>query len=87
MKRPLKTPRIIEIEWSDSCSTHGWFSQAETAEEARVIRMKTIGYFVRRTKRDIAVAQTVSEHGKFSEVWTIPAPWRVHIRAVRTPKR
>ena len=81
MTKKNKRPTMVEVTWMDSCSNHGWYKDEELPE-ARLAEMKTVGYLVRRTSRDLALAQGRSEHGKWSEIWVIHAKSVKRIRKV-----
>ena len=71
---------LVSVEWVDACSTHGWYTVAEARKEAETIKMRTVGFLVRRDREQVAVAQTISKHGRVSEVWSIPTPWVTKVR-------
>ena len=75
-----KLAAIVEVTWADACSNHGWYRDDEL-KEASLAEMKTVGYLVRRTTLDVALAQGRSEHGKWSEIWVVPAK---SVKRVRT---
>ena len=79
----MKAP-LVEVTWTDAASNHGWYLYNELGG-AQTIKMTTVGYMVRQSKKDIAIAQTQSHHenveeNKWSEVWVIPAMWVKRIR-------
>ncbi len=83
----MKAP-LVEVTWTDACSHHGWYKDSEL-HECQAVRMTTVGYLVRRSKKDIALAQTSSHHDgnpgedKWSEVWVIPAQWIKRVRRLK----
>ncbi len=74
---------LVEVTWKDSASNHGWYAPAEF-KDAALIEIKTVGYLIRRNKRDTALAQAISEHGKGSEIWVIPSSSITRVRKQRS---
>ena len=86
MRRPIKRGQLVEVTWTDACSTHGWFSEDEL-RLATCHDMTTVGYLVRRSRTDIALAQTHvlddETRGKWGEIWAIPAGWIKRVRRLK----
>ena len=73
---------LVEVTWRDSASNHGWYKEDEFPE-ASLVEVKTMGYLIRRNARELAMAQSVSEHGKFNEIWVVPAKSVRRVRRLR----
>lgn len=70
MKWPL--PKLVEVEWVDSCTAGGWRSRASYLEEGPTI-CRTIGYLLHKDKQKIVVIQTQSSStGHVSDSMAIP---------------
>lgn len=82
IKDARKLP-LVEVSWVDASSTHGWMDRDQAREEANPIECLTVGRLIRNDKETTAVAQTISEEGKFGEVWAIPAQWVKRVRRLR----
>ncbi len=79
----LRDLPLVEVEWSDASSTHGWFEPLEARKEADPVGCLTVGRLIRNDRKVVAVVQTVAEHGKVSEVWAIPRGWVKRVRRLR----
>lgn len=73
---------LVEVIWNDAASNHGWYGPSDFSE-CSLVTVKTVGYLLRRNRKDVAVAQGVSEHDKYSEVWVIPSASVVSIHRRR----
>ena len=71
---------IVEVEWRDAASTHGWRSPQECKEESGLVRCSTVGYLVHRDRKELHVLQAVNEHGRVAEEWTIPVSNVIRVR-------
>ena len=70
MKWPL--PKLVEIEWIDSCTSGGWRNHASYVEEGPTV-CRTIGYLLHKSKEKIIVIQTQSAStGHVSDSMAIP---------------
>lgn len=74
-------PALVEVTWLDACSHHGWYTDDELPT-ATLMEMKTVGYVVRRRKKDIALAQAHSPE-KWGEIWVIPIACVSRVRRLR----
>jgi len=77
----MKAP-LVEVTWDDACSNHDWHTEAGLTQ-ATTIRMTTVGYMVRRDRKEIALAQTHGDHEKWCEIWVIPAGWVKRVRRLK----
>lgn len=78
-----KGGRLVEVTWMDSASNHGWFGKSDL-KDVSLMEIKTVGYLVRRTSRDVALAQAYSESGRWSEIWVIPSKSVKSVRRAKT---
>lgn len=74
---------IVEVLWWDAQSVHGWDTLPGWRKEKALAECRTVGYLVKRTKREIVMAQGIADNGKLSECWGIPAPWVTKVRLLR----
>lgn len=81
MKTILVYP-IVEVQWRDSASTHGWRNAQECKEESGLSLCSTVGYMVHRDRKEIHLFQSINEHGRVAEEWTIPMSTVVRIKHV-----
>lgn len=49
--------QIVEIEWEDSASDHGWMPLAEAVQGRGTVACRTVGYLVRSDDRTVTVVQ------------------------------
>lgn len=73
----------MEVTWRDATSIHGWDEVEAWKKDVFLIECRTVGYLIRRDKKLMAVAQTVTERGKASEVWCVPTPWVTKVKVLR----
>ena len=74
---------IVEVEWRDAASTHGWRDPAECKKESGLVICDTVGYLVHRDRKELHMLQSVNEHGKVSEEWTIPVSQVIKVRVLK----
>ena len=75
---------IVEVEWWDARSFGGWSSPAEYAKKG-IALCRTVGYLLRRNKREIVVVQNVGDTtGNVSDATAIPT---CCVKRVRRLKR
>lgn len=63
-------PKLISINWVDSAVTMGWFY--EDYSDLNPSFITTIGFLVKETDDSISVSTSLSEHGRFVDILTIP---------------
>ncbi len=61
---------IVKVDWIDSCTEHGW--QRASKNSGGLIRCTSVGYIVRKNKREITLAQSKSSMGNVGELISIP---------------
>lgn len=67
--------KILQIDWIDSASEHGWLSTSEVENRPTVAHCQTVGYLVKETKDVVSIAQNRDmdgTHYPFGEIITIP---------------
>lgn len=63
MRRKLKFNEIIEVEWDDAATLQGWHSERRLAEDDGLSPCKTVGYFLRETKKSVQFSKSISPDG------------------------
>ena len=79
---PPGKPPIVEVEWYDACSNHGWYD-TNTLKKLELVVMWTVGYMLRRNRRVIVLAQAVSDYAKYSELWIVPMATVKRVRRLK----
>ena len=49
----------VEVEWIDSCSSHGWTSVEEHRENGTTAHCRSIGYVISQDKAFLCLAQSM----------------------------
>lgn len=79
MKWPLT--KLVEVEWTDSCTEGGWNSHSAYLDRAQPTICRSIGYLLVKTKEKVVVVQTMSlSTGHVSDSMAIPI---VAVRKIR----
>lgn len=74
---------LVEVEWRDASSHHGWGTLRESRASADTIPCQTTGRLIKRSRSTLTVAQTIGEHGQLAECWSIPTSWVTKVRILR----
>lgn len=80
----MKGPRIIEIEWEDSCTpARPWCSQKEAADFHREGAIcVTVGYLIHSDRRAVTVAQSLNGDDP-GGLWRVPRKMVRRLRRLR----
>lgn len=71
----LKIGKKYEIEWIDAIAYHGWYNIEDVEDIVKNYRVKTIGFFVKKTKLFIILSQSKSyqnQHKQYGNIKYIP---------------
>lgn len=82
---PLKKDTsIVEVEWVDSSSLHGWHSAADAAAGTgnRALPCRSVGYLWKRNKHRLLLVQSQSGSGMLDEAFAIPARAITRVRTL-----
>ena len=63
----MRRYKRVEIEWNDASHWGSMASRKETLEECHLIKMRTIGYLLKRGKKTIIVAGEYNEDNLFRD--------------------
>ena len=63
-----RKPKIVYVEWEDSCTTYGWLNPQ--VDETSMIR--SVGIEVARTKKSITISTSESQGGRHVDPISIP---------------
>lgn len=78
----MNKPKIVEIEWEDSCGTPPIWEMAEDLRSLRPSSIRSVGYLYESNKRFVTISQSLSEC-QIGRRFTIP---RGCIKKMRTLK-
>lgn len=79
----MKKYRKVLVTWHDAVTKTGWEEPADAVVDHHTQECESIGYIIHRTKKDIVLAQTISQDGQINGRITIPLIW---LRAIQTLK-
>ena len=79
--------RPVEVEWLDSVMLRfGWQEPAEYQDEfSRPYLIRSVGYIVKRTKRELVLVMSWSENGQVGDGLAIPRACVRKITRLRGP--
>lgn len=64
---------MVRVEWEDSASRGSWRSaDTEAARPRSTLRIVSVGYLLRKTKREIVLFQSHDDEDKISDTVAIP---------------
>ena len=82
------TPPLIEVDWEDSYSSHGWETLEGRLREPGVVRyVKSVGYQLERNRRQIRLAESIGGSEQVGCTTTIPRFAVKGVRIIRPAQR
>lgn len=83
----MKPGDIVLITWRDATALQdGYWEAFKTAKRHTAAKAHTVGFLVRRTKRQITVMQSFHKQGA-GGVFTIPTDWVTRIKVLTRGER
>ncbi len=79
----MKRARIVEVEWVDICSTGRWTNKPKLG----VLHCVSVGMLIHKCRQNLALVQTSSETGDWTDTITIPRKCISRVRNVGTSRR
>ena len=76
----MKPGRLVCVAWEDSCLHEGW---GPFDPESATVLCHTVGFLMRKSRVDVAVAQSISENGTLDALMVIPRGCIRRIRYLR----
>lgn len=64
-------PPIVEITWTDS-TTHGGWMDLDEANDSMAMMCTTVGYIVKKSRKQVTLAQSISANGQMGEILCVP---------------
>ena len=61
---------LVVVEWDDISSLNDWYNEKDI--NSQPIRCFTVGWVLKSDRKNLRITSTRSEHGKCSDVCTIP---------------
>ena len=71
MKKQLNTLKKIEITWIDSTWIGGW-SNGDRCKKYGVSNCRSVGYLVRKDKKEILIGQSYDDNGNIGNITVVP---------------
>jgi hypothetical protein len=62
--------QIVKVTWADSASSPGW--QSKQHDWHSCSNCCSVGFIIKRNKRELSIAQSWSDSGNVADVITIP---------------
>lgn len=62
--------RLVEVKWVDSALNIGW--KSEYSKETSISQCKTVGYLIKKNKKQLVIAMNINDSGGYSEAMAIP---------------
>ena len=82
-KRTLTNKQLIEVYWEDATSVEGWNESVAGLGDG-LLPCRTVGYFIRYTKKSIQLAPTYSTLTlAAADIWSIPRKCVTKVRKVK----
>jgi hypothetical protein len=75
---------LVEIEWTDSCSSNGWGTPERHMSKYTISRCRSVGYLIERNAKHVIVSQSLSDDtGNAAEVLAVPASCIKRLRRLK----
>lgn len=74
--------RLVQVKWVDSALNIGWKSRY--SKETSISKCKTVGYLVKKNKKQLVIAMSVNDSGGYSEAMAIPIECVKSVKGVKT---
>lgn len=76
---------VVEVYWLDSATGSGWRRQQEWDEDfdTQAIECRSVGYLWKKTRKEVALMQSVNEEGQLCSVIVIPRFAVTHMTVLR----
>ncbi len=81
----MSQPRLVRVDWDDACSNDRWRAQDALLRTERV-QIRTVGYVIRSNRKEMVLAQSLSEAGNISSTIAIPRSCIRKVRLLRSKK-
>ena len=78
--KPIKYAlnKVVLVDWRDACTKGGWDYIGAYAKHAPS-NIRTVGFLLKKTKKEILIATSQSEDGDINQSIAIPLPWVVRV--------
>ena len=67
----FKNKKIVCVEWEDACRHNGYYEPAQDADYS-TIHCRTVGFLVKRTRKEVKICEDYFEDGRMRDVHSIP---------------
>lgn len=82
-KRKWPLPIMTEVEWDDANSNARWQDLGEMKNNHHVALCKSVGYLLKRDKKEILLVQTQAPEGDGAGVISIPIGFVRRVRRIK----
>ena len=80
-KRDIRRTPLLFVAWDDATSASGWCDPTIRGKQS--IGIVSVGWLLRKTKRELTIAQSISTNGRAGDVLTLPRGMIRHVRRLR----
>mgnify|MGYP001609693843 FL=1 len=81
MKKRMKKKVLVEVTWHDAARYPTWTEKIEEVSPATCV---TVGYLVRKGRKNIVTAQSWSDEAEcWGGIWVIPRGWVTRVRRLK----
>ena len=81
----MSQPRLVRVDWDDACSNDGW-RPTDTLDKAERLKIQSVGFVIRSNKKEMVLAQSLSEIDNVSCTMAIPKGCIRKVRILRSNK-
>ena len=73
--------RLVEVKWVDSAFNQGWRLKYDS--DTSISECKTVGYLIKKNKKQLVIAMNVNDDGGYGEAMAIPIECVKSIKKVK----
>lgn len=72
----------VIVKWTDAAALdgEGYWNATGKAKTHKPVKVKSVGFLVKASKRRVTIMQAVHEHGECGGIFTIPTDWIVSMK-------
>ncbi len=79
----MKENTLVRVDWEDANSQCGWNSRKRMQEVDLGYACTSVGFVIRETKKNLAIAGTIGENGSCTDPISIPKGCIKKIRRIK----
>ena len=81
----MSQPKLVRVDWDDACSNEPW-RKAECLYRAECLQIQSVGFVLRSDKKEMVIAQSLSETANVANTIAIPRGCIRKVRLLRSKK-